>query len=92
MPVTVSCTECQTIHRLADSLQGKKVRCKSCSQIIVVPRTPSIGDGSTEQIVEAKPVAAPAQTVPIGVTPPTDQRSRCKRTAPQDRGAGAANQ
>src|SRR5207253_362093 len=36
MPVTTTCPSCQTVYNLADSLRGKKVRCKECQEPFVV--------------------------------------------------------
>jgi predicted Zn finger-like uncharacterized protein len=36
MPISTTCPHCHTAHRLADELLGKKIRCKSCRQVILV--------------------------------------------------------
>jgi len=37
MPIRVRCTDCATQYNLADTLAGKKIRCKKCQGIIAVP-------------------------------------------------------
>jgi predicted Zn finger-like uncharacterized protein len=36
MPIPTTCLHCQTAYSLADQLRGKKVRCKVCSQVLLV--------------------------------------------------------
>jgi predicted Zn finger-like uncharacterized protein len=36
MSITATCPDCNASYQLADSMLGKKVRCKSCSEIFVV--------------------------------------------------------
>jgi hypothetical protein len=37
MPIHVRCPDCGTEHNLADTLAGKKVRCKGCQAVLSVP-------------------------------------------------------
>jgi Zn-dependent protease with chaperone function len=47
-PVSVSCG-CRSRHELPESLRGRRVRCKSCQELMVVraPRRRGVGDGET---------------------------------------------
>jgi hypothetical protein len=37
MPIRVLCPQCETSYNLADTLAGKKIRCKKCEAIVAVP-------------------------------------------------------
>jgi predicted Zn finger-like uncharacterized protein len=63
MPIPTTCPHCKTAYSLADQLRGKKVRCKVCSQVLLVgssgpppvpvPQVPEV------EPVEDEPAAAP---------------------------------
>src|SRR4051812_11887908 len=60
MAIPVTCPNCQASYSLADTLLGKKVRCKNCQGVISV-------DGSASAPPAPKPAPAPA---PISAGPP----------------------
>ena len=39
MPISTNCPSCKAIFRLADELAGKRVKCRKCDSLFVVPRT-----------------------------------------------------
>jgi predicted Zn finger-like uncharacterized protein len=77
MPITATCPHCQTAHRLADTLRGKKVRCKQCGLVIHVEGPISMDGRASDQIVEGELLAPPAQAVPAALEaqPPRLRRS-----------------
>jgi predicted Zn finger-like uncharacterized protein len=48
MPIEVQCPACRQSYLLADNQAGKRVRCKSCSEVFAVP--------AVEQIIDVLPV------------------------------------
>ncbi len=44
MPIELNCPECGKSYKLQDALAGKKVRCKACSAVMVVPQTEGLDD------------------------------------------------
>src|SRR5439155_16106415 len=60
MPIRVGCSQCETEHNLADTLAGKKIRCKKCQAVVPVPA--AAGEG---------PTAAAAETSDRGDAPPS---------------------
>src|SRR5690242_4988010 len=36
MPIPATCPSCNTSYQLADTMRGKRVRCKSCSEVFDV--------------------------------------------------------
>lgn len=36
MPISTTCPHCRRVYSLADHLQGKKIRCKDCGEVIAV--------------------------------------------------------
>lgn len=45
MPVRIVCSACRTVMQVADELRGKKIKCKSCSDVVSVPNTNIIASG-----------------------------------------------
>src|SRR5262249_25545235 len=41
MPIDVRCPSCNLPYQLADSLRGKKARCKRCQQVFVIESRPA---------------------------------------------------
>jgi predicted Zn finger-like uncharacterized protein len=39
MPIATSCPNCKALFRLADEMAGKKVKCKKCQSLFVVPKS-----------------------------------------------------
>jgi predicted Zn finger-like uncharacterized protein len=66
MPIQAVCPECQSAYQLADQQRGKKVRCKNCETVFVVP------DASERR------TAVRAETK---VSPPSPTRSNVKKAA-----------
>lgn len=65
MPIRTICPHCRTVYSLADHLAGKTVRCKNCSEAIVVraakpgaEKTASRGDGGAREKIQAQPSQA----------------------------------
>lgn len=55
MPIAFRCQQCGESFNAADALAGKKIKCRKCSAVVSVPRSPSA----------AQPVAAtPAEPAP----------------------------
>jgi predicted Zn finger-like uncharacterized protein len=54
MPIRVQCPGCAAEYKLADTLAGKKIRCKKCEAIVPVPKA--------EQEVVALPAPVTAKT------------------------------
>lgn len=50
MPIRTTCPSCQTVYSLADSLAGKKVRCKKCNEVIVVRAVKERAEGSASAV------------------------------------------
>lgn len=42
MPISISCTNCNSKYKLRDSLAGKRIACPKCQAVISVPATQSI--------------------------------------------------
>jgi predicted Zn finger-like uncharacterized protein len=63
MPVAMKCPSCQAQFRLADELAGKKMKCKKCQQLFVVPKAePANGQGAPVLDMELDDKPAPAET------------------------------
>jgi hypothetical protein len=61
MPIRVQCPDCAAEYQLADTLAGKKIRCKKCEAIVPVPRA---NDEAVTLPAPAKAKTAAAQTRP----------------------------
>lgn len=55
MPVQASCPSCHTSYRLADEMEGKRVRCRRCEQPFLVERQPEPPSEEPEELDEAEP-------------------------------------
>src|SRR5437762_8699820 len=44
MPIDVRCPSCNLPYQLADSLRGKKARCKRCQQVFVIESRPAAAE------------------------------------------------
>jgi hypothetical protein len=66
MPLNATCPVCQTGHRLADTLGGKKIRCKSCGATFLV-EGPSAEGADDGQIAEGKPPEKAAASIPVAL-------------------------
>jgi hypothetical protein len=71
MPIQAVCPNCQKGYNLADTMQGKNVKCKNCDKIFLVGA------------VAAKPAAAPAKTSPTAAMAKGRAKLAPKKTAPK---------
>jgi predicted Zn finger-like uncharacterized protein len=56
MPIPATCPGCNASYQLADTMLGKKVRCKSCSEVFVVRgKTVAAGRHEDEERIQAVP-------------------------------------
>lgn len=56
MSITTTCPGCSTSYDLADTLRGKKVRCKSCSEVFVVRgKTSAPNRDEDEERIQSSP-------------------------------------
>lgn len=55
MAITINCPNCQTSYSLADSVAGKKVRCKKCEEIFSVQRADEDNPDNSGQRITAGP-------------------------------------
>ncbi len=90
MPIRVLCSQCETSYNLADTLAGKKIRCKKCEAIVAVPAAsapatePAVKAAApSRSAVEEPPPAPKAKLRPAPVEdedlpppPPVRQKSR----------------
>jgi predicted Zn finger-like uncharacterized protein len=74
MPINAMCPVCRAAYQLADQQGGKKVRCKQCQAVFVVP------EASAKQVaVRREAIAVPKAPPP----PPPVKRSAPPRPAPE---------
>src|SRR4051794_4199441 len=63
MPVTLTCSGCNSSLRVRDDLAGKKVKCPRCAHLILVPAreedVTEVLNPPDEGIAEVKPSARP---------------------------------
>jgi hypothetical protein len=65
MPLRVQCPQCAATYNLADSLAGKKFRCKKCQGIVAVPvPAPQEVAEDEDAVMEPKPAARPKMPPP----------------------------
>jgi predicted Zn finger-like uncharacterized protein len=56
MSITATCPGCNASYQLADTMLGKKVRCKSCSEVFVVRSKKSVPDrDEDEERIQSSP-------------------------------------
>src|SRR5215475_14380427 len=49
MPIRACCPQCGANYNLADTLAGKKIRCKKCQGIVPVPTAAAAGEEEQPQ-------------------------------------------
>jgi len=49
MPVRIVCSACNTVMQLADDLRGKRIKCKSCGDVVSVPELATAGGEFAER-------------------------------------------
>ncbi len=73
MPVEARCPNCRKVMRLAESMAGKKVRCKTCKGVVVVPAADDHLEVQWGAEGPAKnpnrPISAAAEPEPTGPVP-----------------------
>ncbi|HZZ79187.1 MAG TPA: hypothetical protein VFE62_11750 [Gemmataceae bacterium] len=88
MPIRITCPGCQTVLTLADTMRGKKVRCKSCDKVIGIPAASKkkvLADGADvdeEEAVQEEPklqVKAKAKPEPEEETEADEDRPKKKK-------------
>ncbi len=52
MPITVQCSSCSKKYKVADTLAGKKIRCKGCGGVVAVPAADEGADEIDLSVVE----------------------------------------
>jgi serine/threonine protein kinase len=76
--IEVTCSECNKTYRVDASLRGKKIRCRVCNQVFVVPASaaPAKPARSTENISKRAPmtIARQRDEDDEDVRPPTSRR------------------
>lgn len=77
MPIRITCPGCQTELTLADTMHGKKVRCKSCDKVIGVPaaskkKVLAAGDDEEEAIQEEPKLQAKSKAKEVDVEDEAD--------------------
>jgi predicted Zn finger-like uncharacterized protein len=59
MSIPATCPGCKASYQLADTLRGKKIRCKSCSEVFVVRgKTPTPDRDDFEERIQSSPRVA----------------------------------
>lgn len=89
MSIPATCPGCNAYYQLADAMRGKKVRCKSCAEIFVVPgrlQTPD-RDEVEERIQDS---ARPARFVAGDAEDEESERPRFRRRPLKKRSSSAA--
>jgi predicted Zn finger-like uncharacterized protein len=84
MPIAVTCSGCQADYSLADHLAGKKVRCKKCGQILVVPDA-SRGRGEEDEVEAGTEEPGRHEEVQASSRPPQREDDRGRETAERNR-------
>jgi predicted Zn finger-like uncharacterized protein len=70
MPIPTTCPHCQTAYSLADQLRGKKVRCKVCSQVLLVGGgPPPIPVSQVPQVQPVEEEANPSEAIRVMARP-----------------------
>ncbi|HZZ81232.1 MAG TPA: zinc-ribbon domain-containing protein [Gemmataceae bacterium] len=71
MPIAMDCPNCQATFRLDDAMAGKKMKCKSCQHVFMVPTTE---EAAAPLNMELGNAPAPAETaVSATPAPPTEE-------------------
>lgn len=86
MGIAVTCPNCKALYNLSDSLEGKKVRCKKCQEIISVqrantastqvPRRSADGDDPGKGIAAAPKPRAVSRALDVEEVSPKARRPR----------------
>jgi hypothetical protein len=77
MPIRARCADCAAEYNLADTLAGKKIRCKKCQAVIAVPAA------ADEPVTTRKAVAPAARSRPAA-SPKAEEKPRPKRPRDED--------
>lgn len=88
MPIHARCTECGAEYNLADEQEGKKVRCKKCSEVFVVrpARAPK-----SREITEKKPERSAVRKRPAAAAPKRARAEADESPTPQRSGGSSNN-
>lgn len=71
MPIAFPCQQCGENYKVADTLAGKKIKCRKCHAVVSVPGPQAAKPASTVQPAKAKS-AGPAVAKPDSVEPALD--------------------
>src|SRR5262245_37278797 len=71
MPIKTTCPNCDAPYTLADTMEGKKVRCKSCSEPFTVEATGASANGAA-----SKPKSKPGSDALVQARPNRPAPSR----------------
>jgi predicted Zn finger-like uncharacterized protein len=63
MAIPATCPGCNASYQLADTLRGKRVRCKSCSEVFIVGGKPFASDRDENEIRVQTAPRLPAKRV-----------------------------
>ena len=64
MPIRVRCSQCETVNSLADTMSGKKIRCKKCQSVIAVPEA-EIEEDAAPAAIKGKGSQAKTRSAPV---------------------------
>jgi len=78
MPTIIAQCDCGAKYRVADSMAGRRVRCKKCGE------TFKIGDSIGEAPTKPRSTPQPAAPVPMPTTPPPASLSYAETTGPSE--------
>jgi dienelactone hydrolase len=81
MSLTVSCPGCGREYRVKDELAGKKIRCKDCDTVVVIPQADADDLGFDDDDL------ADAESAPA-LSPPSRKKSAAKKPAKKRKSSG----
>jgi predicted Zn finger-like uncharacterized protein len=89
MSIATTCPGCSASYQLADTMRGKKVRCKSCSEVFVVRSKTSASDrDEDEERIQTSP--RPAKRVAVREEEDEDTERLSPRRRPRKKHSSAA--
>jgi len=79
MPLTVSCSACQKVYSLPDTMRGKKVRCKECQAMFTAEEAGAPAAAPAPQVETVASTCPSCQSVYQLAATMTGKQVRCKK-------------
>lgn len=94
MTIRLTCPECQTALTLADSLRGKKVRCKGCEKVLSIPAAKALAgadddDHAQEDAIQERPRLKATRTADEDAPQEDEPKKKKKKKKKTDKGSAA---